>query len=167
MVPPIAAMLASCGFVPNGEADAGERDAMESTSSTTVRVVKAERSSGTVIDQADVLTEEEATQLSQRAAELSGERRSLMVVVLRQLPRTSMEQVGWAVNRQGKMSNRVLLLVDPEQRRIRVEGAGVTPAQGAKVAGTMLPFLEAGKVAQAIDVGLSATAAMLDQGASG
>ena len=115
---------------------------------------------GAIIDQAQVLSSTERTRLAARAGAISRGGRPVTVVVLRQQAGTSLEQIGWAVNRPGSSGRQLLMLVDPEQQSVRVEGAGVTPAQAAAVAGAMQPALGQRQLMTAIEAGLAATAGL-------
>jgi uncharacterized membrane protein YgcG len=108
---------------------------------------------GRVADLADALTPPEELALARRLAyQQQADGRSVMVVILEAGRGQSLEQIGWAVG-AGAPPSSFLLLVDPAQRRVRVEG-DLQPDGRAQVAGAMQAELAAGRVAAAVDKGL-------------
>jgi uncharacterized membrane protein YgcG len=157
---PLAAALAACGSAAGNGSPAGSELAERNETQKSVPAARAlqvtSREGGSVIDQADALTPADETRLRKRAAELSPGERPITVVLLNQLPGSTMERVGWAINKQGRNTDQVLLMVDPSQQRVRVEGQGVTPEQAARIAAAMQGSLSAGQVPEAVESGLLA-----------
>lgn len=127
-------LVTGCGGEQEGAADRAGRQAAAPASA-----------GGRVIDLAAVLTPAEQTALVQRLAK-SGD---VTVVIVKTGPAQSLEQIGWAVGRPGSL----LLLLDPESRKVRVEGE-LSPEAKAAVASAMSADLSAGRVAAGVSRGL-------------
>lgn len=159
----LAAGLVGCG----PPADGGFRFWQESkVGETETRRVEA-RSDGRVIDAADVLSPAEEQRIDRLAFEIgSATGRKVLVLTVPPLGNQSLEQFGWAVGGQSKAGSTVLLMVRPDDRRVRVESGGaVPPEQAARIASSMQPSLAAAKTAAAIEAGLG-TYASLARGAA-
>ncbi|WP_300973952.1 TPM domain-containing protein [Sphingomonas sp. LHG3406-1] len=138
-------LVAGCG---------GERDG------ATPAVGVGERSSpndggGRIIDLAGVLTPAEKLALDRRVAhERQADGRAVLFIVLKADEAQSLEQVGWAVGRSIGASRPIIVLIDPASRQVRVEG-DIRLEDKAAVAAAMRDDLATGKIAQAVDRGLT------------
>lgn len=139
-------LLASCG---------GERDDASPPVAHADRQPSAiSDQGGRVVDLADALSPAERLALGRRLAyEQQADGRPVMVVILQTDKNQSLEQVGWAVSGTGGANRSFIILVDPEQKRVRLEG-DLQPESKAAVAAAMRNDLAAGRVAAAIERGL-------------
>jgi uncharacterized membrane protein YgcG len=145
----LAAGLLACGKGPAGET---LREADSTGAQAAARVVKVQ-AKGRVIDTADVLSPDEEKAIAARLA--SG--RLIFVVTIVPSGGDSMERIGWAVSNSAAATKPLLLLIDPKQSSVRIEGE-LAPEAKAAVASAMQPGLRAGKVAEAVGVGLDTLA---------
>jgi uncharacterized membrane protein YgcG len=116
---------------------------------------RAQGQGGRIVDLADALSAAEEQALDRRLAgreKADGSR--VMVVVIEPGKQQSLEQVGWAVGGGSAAKRPLLMLVDPASRRVRIEG-DLGPERRAEVASAMQPGLAGGRVAEAIERGLS------------
>ncbi|GLR47409.1 TPM domain-containing protein [Sphingomonas astaxanthinifaciens] len=141
----LAAGLLACGKGPAGET---LREADPTGAQAAPRVVKVQ-AKGRVIDTAQVLSPAEEQAI---AARIAGGR-SIFVVTLVPAGGDSMERIGWAVSNSSAANRPLLLLVDPRQAAVRIEGE-LAPEKKAAVASAMQADLKAGKAAAAIGRGL-------------
>ena len=127
---------------------------------------------GRVIDQADLLPPATEQRI---AAELESlERKTsdqVVVITLNSLNGASIEQVGyalgngWGIGRED-LDNGVLLLVAPEERKVRVEvGLGLegllSDARAAEIVREMLPQFRAGQMAAGVETGVREVVTLL------
>jgi uncharacterized protein len=126
--------------------------------------VAGHRLSGRVIDEANVLSSAEERQLAQASEELErATSDQLVIVTVPTLGKESIEHLGWALGNgwgigQKGLDNGVLILVAPNDRKVRVEvGKGLegllTNTRAADVVRAMLPDFAARRPAKAIAVG--------------
>lgn len=127
---------------------------------------------GRVVDNANLLTPEQEARLTGRLAAL--ERRTtdqLIVVTLPSLGGLTIEAVGldlgngWRIGQRGK-DNGVLLIVAPNERRVRIEvGYGLeailTDARAAAIIEAIVPAFHHGRFPEGIEVGTQAIVATL------
>jgi uncharacterized membrane protein YgcG len=110
---------------------------------------------GRIVDLAGVLAPAEKLALGRRLAlQQQADGRAVMVIILEAGKRQSLEQVGWAVGGAGGATGPFLILIDPATRQVRLEGS-LGLEQKAAVAAAMRDNLAAGRLAAAIDRGLT------------
>lgn len=146
----IAGILAACGQAP---VPGDIRDADRLSADPSIRVVEM-KTRGRVIDSAGVLSNLEEKAIANRIESLRATK-GLAVVVVTLVPQggDSMERVGWAVGGGQDGKRPLLLLVDPKQASVRVEGK-LSPEQRAAIAGSMQSELRDGRIGSAIGRGL-------------
>jgi uncharacterized membrane protein YgcG len=140
-------LVAGCG---------GERDSAVGAADTVERQrVGALDQGGRIVDLAGVLAPAEKLALGRRLAlQQQADGRAVMVIILEAGKRQSLEQVGWAVGGAGGATGPFLILIDPATRQVRLEGS-LGLEQKAAVAAAMRDNLAAGRLAAAIDRGLT------------
>jgi uncharacterized membrane protein YgcG len=138
MVAPL--LLAACEADPAAHVAPGEAHASDQ--------------GGRIVDLAEALSEQEERAIADRLAAQQADGRAVMVVVIQPDKHQSLEQVGRAVGGGAETTGRLLLLVDPATRRVRLEG-DLLAQQKAEVAAAMTDDLAAGRTAAAIGRGLT------------
>ena len=106
--------------------------------------------SGRIVDLAGALPPQEKAALASRLADS----RLVTVVIVETGKAQSLEQIGWAVGGSGGDRRSTLVLIDPETRQVRLEGE-LAPEEKAAVASAMRDDLVAGRVAAALNRGLT------------
>jgi uncharacterized protein len=108
---------------------------------------------GRVIDIADVLApgQERALAAELAASEAEGGPK-VVVVTVTPTAGDSLEHLGWAVGGRGPQAGKILLLVDPAARQVRLEG-DLGADRKAELARAMAPALQRGDFASALSAG--------------
>ena len=130
---------------------------------------------GRVIDEANILSDTAEAELIQASAALEQRRTDQFVVVtLPSLKGRTIEQTGlalgrgWGIGQRGK-NNGVLLLVAPDERKVRIEvGYGLEPyltnrEASAIIDQTIVPFYSSGEMEKGTLAGARAIIAELDR----
>lgn len=144
-----------CGLAACHQPPAGET--LRETDSTFMsdRVSGSRSQTGSrLLDTVGVLADDDAKAIAARLArgELATGR-PVVVVTLVPQGGNSMEQVGWAISGDTVAKRTLLILVDPKQRVVRVEGQLAAEAKAA-IASAMQSDLRGNRVAAAINRGL-------------
>lgn len=109
---------------------------------------------GRVIDLAEALSATERSALANRLVTLERNGRApVTVVVMEAGADQSLEQIGWAVGGGRSDDDRLLMLVDPVAKRVRIEGA-LAAEQKALAAGAMQADVAAGRIGPALERGI-------------
>lgn len=121
--------------------------------------------SGRVVDQAGLLSSEQEAELTQLSAEIeAASTRQFVVATVNSLEDREIEDYGYRLGRawgigQGEANNGVILLVAPNERRVRIEvGYGLEPIvpdgfASDVINGTILPAFRDGDMAGGIVAG--------------